>query len=69
MGLLDILSLLLFVLYYYVREVFYFILRNRPMKDIKGEHVLVTGSAQGIGKVFALKFAELGNTVHCVDVC
>jgi len=68
MGVLDVLSLLLFVLYYYVREVFYFILRNRPMKDIKGEHVLVTGSAQGIGAVFALKFAELGNTVHCVDV-
>lgn len=66
---LDLLSLLAFIPFYYVREVYYFILRNRPMKDIRGEHILITGSAQGIGAVFALKFAQLGNTVHCVDVC
>ena len=26
------------------------------------------GSAQGMGAVYARKFAELGNVCHCVDV-
>ena len=57
-----------FIVKYFLVEIFYFIFRCRPKKDIKGQHVLITGSAQGIGAMFALKFAEIGNTVHCVDI-
>ena len=67
-GLKKLVCLLCFILRYYTLELFYLIFRCRPKKDIKGEHVLITGSAQGMGAIFAHKFAELGNTVHCVDV-
>ena len=48
-------------------EVVYFVFRCRPQKQIKGQNVLVTGGADGIGAEFALRFANLGNTVHIVD--
>ena len=49
-------------------EVFYFIFRCRPKKDIKNQHILITGAGQGIGEQFARQFAAMGNTVHCVDI-
>ena len=62
--LLDLLKLPLFVLL----EVFYFIFRCRPKKDIINQDILITGAGQGIGKEFARQFAAMGNTVHCVDI-
>lgn len=32
-------------------------------KDVKKEIVLVTGGASGIGRIMAMKFAEMGATV------
>lgn len=49
-------------------ELVYFLFRCRPKKEIKNEHILITGAAQGIGAEFAWQFAEMGNTVHCVDI-
>lgn len=41
--------------------------RCRPQKRINGQNVLVTGGADGIGAEFALRFAEMDNTVHILD--
>lgn len=49
-------------------EVFYFVFRCRPKKEIKGQHILITGAGQGIGAEFARQFADMGNIVHCVDI-
>jgi len=64
----ELLCLIGKIVVYYAREITYAILRNRPQKKINGESVLITGSAQGMGAVYARKFAELGNVCHCVDV-
>lgn len=64
----ELVCLVLTIVHYYAREVVYMILRNRPQKKINAESVLITGSAQGMGAVYARKFAELGNVCHCVDV-
>ena len=53
---------------YFIMEVIYLIFRCRPQKEIKNQHVLITGAAQGIGAEYARQFAEMGNTVHCVDI-
>ena len=53
---------------YLLLEVYYFIFRRRPCKPITNQHVLITGAGQGIGAEFARQFAELGNTVHCLDI-
>lgn len=37
-------------------------------KSVRGDTVLITGAAGGIGKSLAKKFLELGATVVCVDV-
>ena len=53
---------------YLMLEIFYFLFRCRPRKTISNQHVLVTGAGQGIGAEFARQFAEMGNTVHCLDI-
>ena len=59
---------LLKIPFYYLLELFYFITRCRPKKEIKNQDILITGAAQGIGAEFARKFSEMGNRVHLVDV-
>ena len=49
-------------------EIIYFIFRCRPKKNIKNQHILITGAGQGIGAQFARQFAAMGNTIHCVDI-
>ncbi|XP_063676870.1 estradiol 17-beta-dehydrogenase 11-like [Bolinopsis microptera] len=49
-------------------EIVYFIFRCRPKKEIKNQHILITGAGQGIGAEFARQFAAMGNTIHCVDI-
>jgi len=59
---------ILYLPVHYLLELVYFIFRCRPQKEIVNQHILITGAAQGIGAEFALQFAEMGNTVHCVDL-
>ena len=49
-------------------EFVYLISRNRPKKDIKNAHILITGAAQGIGKMLASNLANSGNILHLVDI-
>ena len=51
----------------WIIELIYFVLRCRPTKKIVGQHILITGAAQGIGLEFALQLGKLGNIIHCVD--
>ncbi|XP_063689131.1 short-chain dehydrogenase/reductase family 16C member 6-like [Bolinopsis microptera] len=52
----------------FLLEVFYFISRSRPRKELKNNHILITGTGQGIGNLLLKKLARDGNTIHCVDV-
>ncbi|XP_063687222.1 short-chain dehydrogenase/reductase family 16C member 6-like [Bolinopsis microptera] len=49
-------------------EFVYLISRNRPKKEIKNAHILITGAGQGIGKMLASNLANSGNTLHLVDI-
>ncbi|XP_014270962.1 epidermal retinol dehydrogenase 2 isoform X1 [Halyomorpha halys] len=40
----------------------------KPLKSVKGEIVLVTGAGHGIGREIAIKYAELGSIVVCLDI-
>ena len=64
----ELLELLLFIVTYYVTEIVYFVCRSRPRKSFAGQSVLVTGGARGMGALYCWRFAEMGCTVHCVDV-
>lgn len=64
----ELLTLTLYIVTHAVRELYYFITRSRPCAKLEKESVLITGSAQGMGAVYARQLAELGNTVHCVDI-
>ena len=39
----------------------------RPLRDVSGEVVLVTGAGHGIGREVALQLGRLGAIVVCVD--
>lgn len=64
----EVLNLVLYTLIHIVTEFYYFLTRSRPLAKLQNERVLITGSAQGMGAVYARQLAELGNTVHCVDI-
>ena len=65
---LECLEFLAFAIYKMFLEVIYMIFKNRPSKEIKNSHILITGSAQGIGKLLATRLACDGNTLHLVDI-
>ncbi len=37
-------------------------------KELKGEHIYITGAGSGIGRIMAQKLAAMGNSVSCVDI-
>jgi len=53
--------------FYYVFEHIFLLIFPKE-EDVRGEIVLITGSAHGIGKQTALKYASLGATVVCWDI-
>ena len=63
---LDISVFLLKTLGEYIRLT-YRSFRPRPLRDVAGEVVLVTGAAHGIGREVALQLGRLGAIVICVD--
>ena len=44
-----------------------YLLYSKP-KDVRGKRVLITGAASGIGRLLALKFAQLGAHVILWDI-
>lgn len=56
------------ILCYYLAELYYALFRCRPRKTIQNQHIVITGTAQGLGAQFARKLAKLGNIIHCVDI-
>lgn len=60
----------LFMLFYFIFEAFVlkFVPSKLRFKSIKDEIVLVTGAGSGIGRLMAIKFADLGAKVVCWDV-
>ncbi|KAJ9593947.1 hypothetical protein L9F63_014628, partial [Diploptera punctata] len=46
----------------------YYVVHKRKLKDVRGKTVLITGTAQGIGREMALELAKKGCNVICVDV-
>ena len=60
-----------FLIFYAVTafwECVYLVFRNRPKKDIKNSHILITGAGQGLGKLLATELANNGNILHLVDM-
>ena len=52
---------------YTIEAIVHLIVRPAP-KDVQDDIVLVTGAGHGIGKQVALKYAQLGATVVCLDI-
>ena len=65
--LLEIISLLLHLLYEYIRSLFRHFYPRRK-KSVAGKVVLITGAGSGIGQKMAVKFAELGAAVVGWDI-
>lgn len=64
--LLDVVLFLLKAIGEYIRLA-YRSVNPRPLRDVSGDVVLVTGAGHGIGKELALRLADLGCLVVCVD--
>lgn len=41
---------------------------KKELKDVSGEMVFITGAGHGIGRELALKYADQGSEVICVDI-
>jgi len=67
-GAVEIFGFLAFWAYDALLELFYLIFRCRPMKDIKKENILLTGTGQGLGRLITERLAKDGNILHCVDI-
>ena len=66
--LLVLLRIIIFLPYYFLKDIILYIWRLFGKGNITGQHVLITGAAEGIGAEFALQFAKMGNTIHCLDI-
>ena len=58
------------MLFYFILEAFVlkFVPSKLRFKSVKDEIVLVTGAGSGIGRLMALKFADLGAKIVCWDI-
>lgn len=63
---LDIFVFILKAIGEYIR-LCYRSFKPRPLRDVAGEVVLVTGAGHGIGREVALQMAKLGSIIICVD--
>lgn len=63
---LDVFVFLLKTVGEYIRLI-YRIVTPRPYREVAGDVVLVTGAGHGIGRELALRLANLGCLVICVD--
>lgn len=65
----KMLSSILLVLYYWLESiVLTFVPKRLRYKDVSGETVLITGGGSGIGRLLALRFANLGSRVVLWDI-
>jgi len=63
----EVILLLIKYIYFNIEAV-YRVFVPLPEDSVRGEIVLVTGAGHGIGKEFALQYADLGAIVVCWDV-
>lgn len=64
--LLDVSVFFCHAFYEYIRLI-YRSFRPRPLRDLAGDVVLITGAGHGIGKEMAIRMSALGCLVICVD--
>lgn len=66
----DTVLFLLLSCYYILESLFWTLVPNaiRPMKSLKGDVVLVTGGAGGVGRQLALNLARVGAKVVIWDI-
>lgn len=66
----DTVLFLVLSCYYILESLFWTLVPNaiRPMKSLRGDVVLVTGGAGGVGRQLALKLASLGAKVVIWDI-
>ncbi|XP_013189729.2 short-chain dehydrogenase/reductase family 16C member 6 [Amyelois transitella] len=66
----DTVLFLVLSCYYILESLFWTLVPNaiRPMKSLKGDVVLVTGGAGGVGRQLAIKLARLGAKVVIWDI-
>ncbi|XP_059716810.1 epidermal retinol dehydrogenase 2 [Haemorhous mexicanus] len=64
---LETLKVIVLLVYYLLESLVFFVIPGRK-KNVSGEIVLITGAGSGIGRLLAVKFANLGATVVLWDI-
>lgn len=64
---LETLKVIVLLVYYLLESLVFFVIPRRK-KNVSGEIVLITGAGSGIGRLLAVKFANLGATVVLWDI-
>lgn len=64
---LETLKVIVLLVYYLLESLVFLVIPGRK-KNVSGEIVLITGAGSGIGRLLAVKFANLGATVVLWDI-